>query len=126
MNKVKIRLLIFLITFIAATQVALGVLFAEKNKKLQKAIDEKNYYSLIYSDFEVYRRQYLDQVTSIKGTNSQQMADAKKAYDELLAKQPDLIKNNGQQIIVRQPTTVATPTTVKVSKPASTPKTKTS
>ena len=145
MSKLKVRLLTFLLAASVTDASFYAILYTEQQKRIQKALKEKEYYSSLYSNWENYKKEYQSEADALRKNNIQGMAEAKKQYDSLLEQQKDLIAQHtkivsqlaggssstsgatsGNSVVKVSNSSTTTTKTVKVSKPVSTPKTATS
>lgn len=141
MTKIKLRLLVILFALITASSGAVAVVRTEQEKKLNKYLAEKDYYTSLYNAWALYKSQYSQQIAQIKEDNKKNMASAKQNYEKLLLQQPALIAQHtktvqegantqsGSQTVGNVTSTnnsASSTKTVTVTKPVSQPKTKTS
>jgi hypothetical protein len=125
-QSMKLRIGLLLVTLITLG-LATGIVVQTEEKKAVKNLLGR--YALDYANWQTYTTQYQEQLLKILEENKITMANAKTQYLDLLAKQPDLIKQNTriEQYLSPTATTPQTTTqTVTVSKPKSKPTTKSS
>jgi len=90
----------------------------ENIKRQNKVIALEAQYLQQYKSLEEYKVTYKQEINQIKADNFKKMQETKAQYDNLLASQASLIKNNTK--VVAQSYTPTTTTQVKVTKPKST------
>ena len=138
MNKIKTNLILILIILFVTVQSALLVLWAERAKKIRAIQLEREYYQSLNSDFNKYLQDYQNQVAEIKKQNADKMVQAKQQFDQLMAQQPSLVAqhtktvaqgtttSSGSSVLTVTSNNSSGSSSVKVSAPKSTPKTKAS
>lgn len=75
-----------------------SVVHAEQEKNLKKAQATEQYYSDLYAYWNDYKQQYSSQVEQLREQNRQDMLATKQAYEDLLAKQPQLIQDHTRTV----------------------------
>lgn len=136
--KLRVRLIVFLIFILAIALSGFAVLHSEQEKRLRKYLAEKDYYTSQYNAWLAYKKEYQDQITKLADENRATMAKTKAEYEKLLSQQQDLIKEHTrtqldgtQNTASPQGGTINSSNqtltqTVKVTRPVSKPKTRTS
>lgn len=131
MDKIKIRIIVILLSIIAFGGTYFAVLAAEESKRLAKqSVDQEEFLKSI-REMDLARKSYLESVMQSRAASKQNMDQAKQQYEELLKNQPMLIQENQKQTTakVEQLVPVAKSSnvsTAQTEKPKSTRKTKTS
>lgn len=98
-----------------------AVLFVEQRKRIASHDEElASLLSWMIASDEA-RKKYYDGLSTEREKLRQQMADSKSQYDELVAKQPDLVKSSQQQVtkVVSEVVPVQVKTTTPVSSSSS-------
>lgn len=138
LSSLKIKTLTIFSSMVFLTGVSFLVLKAEEEKRGKKYLDEKKFYSDQYGAWEIYKKEYEQQVQSLRTENNLKMEESKKRYEDLLSKQPALVAQHTRTVkdssYVPPATSVGAvvssggskTTTITVSKPKSSTKTKTS
>jgi len=134
--KLRIRLIVLLLSILTITVAGVGVLYTEQQRRYYAYLSEKKYYADQYNNWATYKQEYQNQINKIVEENKANMVATKDQYEKLLTQQPDLINqhtrtqidgtqqaNSGGTTVSNQQTTTKT---VKVSRPVSKPKTKAS
>ncbi|NMB70418.1 hypothetical protein GYA27_04465 [candidate division WWE3 bacterium] len=136
--KLRVRLIVLLIFIFAIALSGFAVLRSEQEKRLRKYLAEKDYYSSQYNAWLTYKKEYQDQITRLAEENRTTMAKTKADYEMLLAQQSDLIKEHTRTQLDGTQNTASSQggsitssnqtstQTVKVTRPVSKPKTRTS
>lgn len=121
--KTKVKLVVFLITFVALIPSSLIVFGTERTKKITKIAKDTAYYQSQPADYKAYLDEISAQIKKTKQSNLDQMKVAEANYADLLAKQLGLVASHSKVVVTQQP--VATQVPVP-SKPKTTTTTRTS
>jgi hypothetical protein len=134
--KLRIKLLILLLSVITLAVAGAGVLYTEQQRRYYAYLHEKKYYSEQYNGWETYKQEYQSQISKMVAENKITMAQTKEQYEKLLAQQPTLIQEHTRTQLDGSQTANASGNTsvsqqtstkiVKVSRPVSKPKTRAS
>ncbi|MEI7750018.1 MAG: hypothetical protein WCJ25_03365 [Candidatus Moraniibacteriota bacterium] len=114
----EIRFAVTALTLVTLAFSLFAVLFFEERKRTE-AQDSRIgdlYQWLRFSDET--RKRYYDGLAAEREQNRKMMADAKAQYDDLTAKQPDLVKAGQQQVtkVVNETVPVQVPVTTRATK----------
>jgi hypothetical protein len=91
MIKVRVKIIVAILTVLFALPSSLIVLNNERYKKLAKASGTKEFYKTLASNYEEYLKQRNLAVSKARSDNTAQMSAAEKLYNELLAQEQALI-----------------------------------
>lgn len=97
MDKIKIRVIVILLSIIAFGGTYFAVLAAEENKRLAKNTVDREQFMNDVRELDRARQAYLDSVLQNRAASKQDMTTAKAQYEELLKNQPTLIEQNQKQ-----------------------------
>ncbi len=123
MNKIFLRLALVVITIVFFASSSFAVLFTERSKKIEKLALSRQAKEGAFNNWTLYQKSNLENIQAIQKQNRDKMAEIQTQYNQLLARQPDLIAQRAVPI----KTTVTLPQqTQKFMKPQSKPVTKTS
>jgi len=128
MDKTKIRIILVLVCALSFSLALFGVLYAEEAKNISRREESLQDFLTQLREGDRARKEYYEGIAKQKEDLRRQMADAEKAYQDLLTEQPDIVAGKKQQVtqVTKQVVPVTTQQTVSVSKPKSTKSTKTS
>lgn len=128
MDKTKMRIIAILVSALVFNGVLFGVLYAEELKRIAKRDEQMNDAVARVMQVDEARKRYYEQIVEDRRKLREQMEMSKADYDDLLARQPDLVAEQKQTVtkVVQEVVPVTTKETVTVSKPKSTKSTKSS
>jgi len=140
MNKLTNRLIIIIVSVALFGMSAFVLLHSEEEKRQFKVAALESDYFQQYKSWEEYKKAFDDQVAKLKEENAKKMVETKVQYESLLAQQPTAIKQHSRVVAQNSSTSFANSSTggttvsntstgtktVKVSRPASKPKTSSS
>ncbi len=140
MHTTRTRIIVTIVILFVAIQSFAFIIWTEKQKKLQKIESDNAYYQSLNNEYNQYLNDYNGQIAKIREENISRMKAAEAQYNELLNQQQSIIAQHTKAVAQGNTsntfsnTTVATvksnqqssTSKVVVSKPASTPKTRTS
>ncbi|MEI6650265.1 MAG: hypothetical protein WCL23_02390 [Candidatus Moraniibacteriota bacterium] len=113
----EIRLLTIAFVIVMLASSLFSVLFMEERKRVASQNSKLNDLFVWLQASEQARQKYYDGLTTEREKLRQQMAASKAQYDDLIAKQPDMVKSGQQQVTkvsnVVVPVQVPVTTTVK-------------
>ena len=114
----EIRFVVIAVTVVILASALFAVLFMEERKRTGSQDSQLGdlYQQLRASDQT--RQRYYDSLAAEREQNRKMMTDAKAQYNDLTAKQPDLVKAGQQQVtkIVNETVPVQVPVTTRVTK----------
>ena len=114
----EIRFAVISFTIVILASALFAVLFMEERKRSgsQESLLGDLYQQLRSSDLT--RQKYYDSLAAERDQNRRMMTDAKAQYDDLKAKQPDLVKAGQQQVtkVVNETVPVQVPVTTRATK----------
>jgi uncharacterized membrane protein YkoI len=125
MGTSKVRIIAMLFAILAFGGVAFTVLYAEQDKRIAAQKADREAFLASVGETNRLRQAYFAEVEKKRTEYQQQMDDAKAAYENLVKKQPELIKSQQQTVTKMVTKTVPVVTTV-TTQPTAARKTKTS
>ena len=128
MDKMKIRIILVLVSVLSFSLALFGVLYAEGQKNLVRREESLLEFVTQLREGDQARKGYYENIAKQKEDLRKQMSDAEQSYQELLKDQPDIVAGKKEQVtkVTEQVVPVTTQQAVSVSKPKSTKSTKAS
>ena len=122
MNRWFIRIVSLVVTVAIFGAAGYFVVSSEQWKQAEQARADREQFMADLKESDRIRQEYFSEIDAKRALSKAQMDAAKKQYDDLVAKQPELVKSNQQTVTKIVTQTVPVTQTVKV--PASTTSTR--